>query len=135
MRSFSVSSWRVRWIGLGLAIGGASVPHYASAHHSFAMYDSTRPITIEGVVKEVQWTNPHVWIEVMVPNAAGGQDQWSIECTSVNFMTRRGFSKRTIKPGDKISLTLSPLKDGSHGGAFRSVNSLNGAPLALEPQD
>jgi len=117
------------------AILGVLLAVPALAHHSFAMYDSSRQVTIEGVVKEVQWTNPHVWIEVMVPNAAGGNDQWSIECTSVNFMTRRGFSKHTIKPGDKISITLSPLKDGAHGGAFKSVNSLNGAPLALEPQD
>ena len=106
-----------------------------SAHHSFAMYDSGRQITIEGVVKELQWTNPHVWIQVMVPNTAGGQDEWSVECTSVNFMIRRGFSKHTIKAGDKISVSLSPLKDGAHGGSFKGINSLNGAPLTLEPQD
>ena len=122
-------------IAVCAAIGGALFTPLASAHHSFAMYDSTKQVTIEGVVKEVQWTNPHVWIQVLVPNSAGGQDEWGIECTSVNFMTRRGFRKHTIKPGDKISVTLSPLKDGSHGGAFRSVNSLNGAPLTLEPED
>jgi outer membrane usher protein FimD/PapC len=72
---------------------------------------------------------------VMVPNASGGQDEWSVECTSVNFMTRRGFTKHTIKAGDKISVSLTPLKDGAPGGAFRGVNSLNGAPLALESQD
>jgi hypothetical protein len=58
-----------------------------------------------------------------------------VECTSVNFMIRRGFTKHTVKPGDKISVSLSPLKDGSHGGAFKGINSLNGAPLQLEPQD
>jgi len=107
----------------------------AVAHHSFAMYDSNRPVTLVGVVKELQWTNPHVWIQVMVPNASGGQDEWGVECTSVNFMTRRGFTMHTIKPGDKISVTISPLRDGSHGGSFRTINSLNGAPLHLEPQD
>ena len=135
MRKPSTGSLRVRATALCAAIGAAFFGHPASAHHSFAMYDNTKQVTIEGVVKEVQWTNPHVWIQVLVANAAGGQDEWGIECTSVNFMTRRGFHKHTIKPGDKISVTLSPLKDGSHGGAFRSVNSLNGAPLTLEPED
>jgi hypothetical protein len=50
-------------------------------------------------------------------------------------MIRRGFSKHTVKPGDRISVSLSPLKDGSHGGSFKGINSLNGAPLKLEPQD
>jgi hypothetical protein len=127
-----------KWLGaiglcLGFAVEFCAQP--AFAHHSFAMYDSGKQLTIEGVVKEVQWTNPHVWIEVMVPNASGGQDEWSVECTSVNFMIRRGFSKHTIKPGDRISVSLSPLKDGSHGGSFKGINSLNGAPLQLEPQD
>ena len=129
------SSASFRALALGLVICAALGARPASAHHSFAMYDSGKQITLEGVVKELQWTNPHVWIQIMVPNPAGGQDEWGIECTSVNFMTRRGFNRRTLKPGDKISVTFSPLKDGSHGGSFRSVNSLNGAPLTLEPQD
>jgi hypothetical protein len=123
--------------GIGLCVISAVelCAQPAFGHHSFAMYDSGKQITIEGVVKEVQWTNPHVWIEVMVPDPSGGQDEWSVECTSVNFMIRRGFTKHTIKPGDKISVSLSPLKDGSHGGSFKGINSLNGAPLQLEPQD
>ena len=125
----------LRAIALCAAIGAPFVTQPALAHHSFAMYDSARQITIEGVVKEVQWANPHVWIQIMVPNAAGSEEEWSVECTSVNFMTRRGFTRHTIKAGDKISVTLSPLKDGSHGGAFKAVNSLNGAPLTLEPQE
>ena len=137
MRRSAVLSACTRAISLALAgiLGAGLCAHTASAHHSFAMYDSSRQVTIEGVVKEVQWTNPHVWIQVLVANAASGQDEWSVECTSVNFMLRRGFTKHTIKAGDKISVTLSPLKDGSHGGSFKGVNSLNGAALKLEPQD
>lgn len=115
---------------LGIALAAP-----ASAHHSFAMYDSTHQITIDGVVKDFQWTNPHVWIQVLVANAQGGTDEWGVECTSVNFMTRRGWNKHTLKAGDKISLTLSPLRDGSKGGSFKGVNLLNGAPLQLEPQE
>ena len=125
----------LRAIALCAAVGAPLATQPVFAHHSFAMYDSAKQITIEGVVKEVQWANPHVWIQIMVPNAAGNEEEWSVECTSVNFMTRRGFTRHTIKAGDKISVTLSPLKDGSHGGAFKAVNSLNGAPLTLEPQE
>jgi hypothetical protein len=126
---------RIRGLCLSVLMVAAWHAQPLSAHHSFAMYDNGKQVTIEGVVKELQWTNPHVWIQVLVPNASGGQDEWSVECTSVNFMMRRGFTKHTIKAGDKISVTLTPLKDGSHGGAFKGVNSLNGAPLTLEPED
>lgn len=135
MRKSAGGSLRMRVIGLPLALSVAWCAQPLSAHHSFAMYDNGKQITIEGVVKELQWTNPHVWIQIMVPNTTGGQDEWSVECTSVNFMMRRGFSKHTIKAGDKISVSLTPLKDGSHGGAFKGVNSLNGAPLTLESED
>lgn len=105
------------------------------AHHSFAIYDSAHQVTIEGTVKEFQWTNPHVWIHVLVKNGNGGEDEWSVECTSVNFLERRGWSKHTFKAGDKVSITLSPLRDGSKGGSFRAVNSLNGAPLKVEAEE
>lgn len=133
MRQSPRQSLWMHLIGLAAVVALDTQP--VCAHHSFAMYDNGKQITIEGVVKELQWTNPHVWIQVLVPNATGGQDEWSVECTSVNFMVRRGFSKTTIKAGDKISVSLTPLKDGSHGGAFKGVNSLNGAPLKLESED
>jgi hypothetical protein len=124
---------RSHWLSLAIlvAIGGvAATP--VTAHHSGAMFDNTKQVTIEGTVKEFQWTNPHVWIQVMVANPQGGTDEWGVECTSVNFMVRRGWNKRTIKAGDKISISVSPLRDGSHGGAFKAVNSLNGEPLKVE---
>jgi hypothetical protein len=58
-----------------------------------------------------------------------------VECTSVNFLERRGWSKHTFKAGDKVSITLSPLRDGSKGGSFRAVNTLNGAPLKVEAEE
>jgi Family of unknown function (DUF6152) len=118
-----------------LATTALAVTTLSYAHHSFAMYDSANQIKIEGVVKDFQWSNPHVWIQILVPNDKGGEDEWGVECTSVNFLMRRGWTKRTLKPGDKISVTLSPLRDGSKGGSFRAVNSLNGAPLKLEAQE
>jgi hypothetical protein len=114
---------------IALALSATTAP--VSAHHSAAMYDRAKRFTLEGTVKEFQWTNPHVWIEVVA--AADGQ-QWSVECTSVNFMTRRGWAPDTLKAGDKIVLVVSPLKDGSKGGAMVSVTTVNGKPLAVEPQ-
>lgn len=113
----------------------ATLPLLAQAHHSFAIYDSAHQITIEGTVKEFQWTNPHVWIHVMVKNDQGAEEEWNVECTSVNFLERRGWSKRTFKAGDKVSITLSPLRDGSKGGSFRTVNSINGVVPKFEPED
>ena len=92
----------------------------ALAHHSFAMFDFSRTVTLKGVVKELQWTNPHVilWVET----AAGtGQtpEVWSAELTSPGNLTRNGWSKRTLKPGDKVAVDISPLRDGGKGGGFR----------------
>lgn len=101
----------------------------AFAHHSAAMYDRAHPRTLEGSVKDFQWANPHVWIQVVVPNGKGGFEDWGVECTSVNFMSRRGWARDTLKPGDKVTVVISPLRDGSKGGAFQSLTTLNGQPF------
>jgi hypothetical protein len=101
----------------------------ASAHHSAAMYDRAHPRTLQGAVKDFQWTNPHVWIEMVDANEKGGLDTWGVECTSVNFMSRRGWARDTLKAGDKVTVVISPLRDGSKGGAFVSLTALNGQPF------
>jgi hypothetical protein len=116
-------------------LGLAAAAEPAFAHHSAAMYDRDKRRPLVGVVKEFQWTNPHVWIQVVTTTPSGVREEWGVECTSVNFMTRRGWAKDTLKPGDKIELMISPLKDGSRGGGFLSVTSVNGKPLALEPEE
>jgi Family of unknown function (DUF6152) len=113
----------------------ALAPLVVEAHHSFAIYDSSHQVTIEGTVKEFQWTNPHVWIHVLARNGKGVEEEWNVECTSVNFLTRRGWSRHTFKSGDKVSITLSPLRDGSKGGSFRTVNSINGAVPRFEAEE
>lgn len=107
----------------------------AFAHHSAAMYDSAHQRTLVGTVKEFEWTNPHVWIHVVVPNDKGGFDTWGVECTSVNFMTRRGWDKETLKAGDKVSIVISPLRDGAKGGAFRTLTTLNGQPFKVAAEE
>lgn len=115
-------------IALVLA-GGAAAP--AMAHHSFAMFDREHPTPISGTVKDFQWTNPHVWIQVVVKGPDGAQQEWGVECTSVNFMRRQGWDKDSLKAGDKVKLQIFPLKDGSHGGQFHGLTELNGRTTAL----
>src|SRR4051812_36228983 len=82
----------------------------ASAHHSFAMFDNAKGQTLEGTVKEFQWTNPHAWVQLMVKDAAGKLVEWSIECASPNGLRRQGWKATVLKPGDKISAVIHPLK-------------------------
>jgi hypothetical protein len=94
----------------------------ALAHHSFAMFDFGKTVVLKGVVKEFQWTNPHVLIWVLADDPAGGPPQlWSAELTSPGNLKRMGWTKRTLNPGDRVEVQISPLRDGSHGGGFRQA--------------
>jgi hypothetical protein len=93
----------------------------ALAHHSAKMFDSEHPITLEGTIVEFQWTNPHTWIQVNVPNAQGEMEEWSIEGTSPNNLARRGWTRTTFQPGDKVKMVVNPMKNGSPGGLFVSA--------------
>ena len=98
----------------------------AFGHHSFAMFDLTRRVTITGVVKEIQWTNPHVWVYVDVPQSDGPPKRWGIEYTSVNHLTRLGMTRTTIAPGQTIEFQVNPYGDGSPGGRFQIMKMPNG---------
>jgi len=100
----------------------------ALAHHSFAMFDHEKTITVSGTVKEFEWTNPHAWIHI-VAEEAGKPVEWSFEMGSVGQVTAQGWKRDTIKPGDKISVEGHPLKDGSRGGQYRSVTLANGQSI------
>ena len=94
-----------------------------SAHHSSAGIDRTKTVTLNGTVKEFRWANPHSWIDLDVPNAKGVVDTWSIEMTSPT----------TLKAGDKVSVTVRPMRDGSPGGLFVSVTLPDGRVLGEQP--
>jgi hypothetical protein len=105
----------------------AAVP--ALAHHSFAMFDQRRIMTLEGTVTEFQWTNPHAFIEMDVPAAGGATTHWSIELNSPNNLKRQGWTRSALKRGDRITLRMNPLRDGNHGGLFLDVRLPSGRVL------
>jgi hypothetical protein len=106
------------------ALAAASAPVWA--HHSFAMFEPTKTLTFKGTVKTFQWTNPHVIVWVLVqPDGGGAAQEWSLETTSPGVLTRAGWTRQSLKAGDKVSVVLSPLRDGSHGGSLNSVTLLD----------
>jgi hypothetical protein len=98
----------------------------ALGHHSFAMFDQTTKVEFTGIVAEVQWTNPHVWIMVDVPSDDGTDISWGVEFTSKVHLTRRGFSPDLFSIGDEVTFSVSPYADGSPGGRFFWVQMANG---------
>ena len=116
---------KLKALGLaGIAIAMYSIP--AVAHHSFAMFDADKKVTIEGTVKEFQWTNPHSWILMNVANQGGQMEQWAIEMGAPGGLARQGWVPKTLTPGMKVSAVIHPLKDGTHGGQFMAVTLPDG---------
>lgn len=107
---------------------GLSCPA-AIAHHSFAMFDLGKNVTVEAVIKEVQFTNPHVWLQILVRDDKGVETEWSIESGAPGMMLRNGWKPSTLKPGDKVTLTMHPLRNGNPGGSLVSVKVPDGRTL------
>ena len=101
----------------------------AYAHHSFAMFDNTKEQTLEGTIKDFQWTNPHIWIQVNVAGPDGKMTEWSIEGGSPNLVGRQGWKRNSFKSGDKVSITIHPLRNGDPGGSFVSAAFPDGRKL------
>jgi len=90
-------------------------PPPLAAHHSAAMFDDTKVVELSGTVKALQWTNPHVWLQVMVGDQA---TEWSLEGGSPNSLSRQGWRSTTFKAGDVVTVRLRPMKDGTAAGQF-----------------
>jgi hypothetical protein len=120
------SSWRAGALALALPAAVSAAP--ALAHHSFSMFDSQKSVTLDGAVKDFQWTNPHVWIQVVVKDASGKDVEWSVEGASASVLSRQGWSRRSLKPGDRVMVVVHPLRDGTAGGSLVSA-TVNGAPV------
>ena len=89
----------------------------AFAHHSASMFDDAKVVEKKGIVKELQWTNPHVWLQIVVEEN-GKKTEWSFEGGSPNTLSRQGWRATTFKSGDAVTVRYNPMKDGSAAGLF-----------------
>jgi hypothetical protein len=105
-----------------------TVPLSSNAHHSGAMFDTQRTISLSGTVKTFQWTNPHCYIQLFVPGASGVHE-WSIEMASVSQLYRRGWRPGSLQAGDKVTVVVNPVRDGSNGGQYVSAITAQGRRL------
>ena len=112
------------------AIGLLSVAAPASAHHSYATFDRDKAQTVSGVVHEFRWVNPHAWIDLDVRNEKGVVERWSIECNSPNILSRVGWKSNMLRPGDKVTLQVHPLRNGDAGGSLMSLKLPDGTVLS-----
>jgi hypothetical protein len=101
----------------------------AAAHHSTAEFDYTKQVTIKGTVKEVQWTNPHSYIQLLTDDEGGGQVQWSVEIGSPSLNINMGWRKNSVKAGDVVTMTLSPARNGKPYGTLRVLTFADGTKL------
>jgi Family of unknown function (DUF6152) len=113
-------------LGVLIVAAAAAASSPVQAHHSFAVYDTGKTVTLKGSVKDFQWSNPHCVIWVMIQPEGGGEAQeWSIETTSPGVLTRSGWTRNAVKPGDRVSVEFNPLRDGFHGGRLQSITLLD----------
>ena len=123
MKMFAV---RQRRVLVGVAAVLLALP--AIAHHSGAMFDDDKTMTLSGTVKSFQWTNPHCWIQLLVP-ADPGAVEWSVEMGSPSLLFRAGWKPGTLQTGEKITVVVHPMRDGTPGGLFVSAAAADGKPF------
>jgi Family of unknown function (DUF6152) len=115
-----------------LAVMAAATPLFA--HHSFTMFDMTKKITLVGSVTTFEWTNPHSYIEIDVPDDGGAMKHWSIEMGSPSILQQSGWKFSSLKKGDKTTLIINPLKNGKAGGFLNTATLPDGRVLGNGPQ-
>ena len=101
----------------------------ALGHHSMAMFDSARQLTLEGNVREFQWGSPHCYVQLLVSAGTPQPEEWSLEMGAPMYLYRLGWRPSTLKPGDKVSVKILPLRDGTHGGLLVRVTTADGRQL------
>jgi Family of unknown function (DUF6152) len=118
MRISALSLLSAKSIGVIALFGCAP----ALAHHSFAMFDMQKEVTLEGTIKEFQWTNPHIWVQLTVLDKAANQPvEYSLEGSGPSQLKPLGWTAETLKVGDKVSIVMHPLKSGANGGSLIKI--------------
>ena len=116
-----------------IALSVAAVAGPALAHHSAAMFDRQKVVTLQGTVKEFQYTNPHSWLQVLVMGADGKTTEWGFEAEGPSTLMRVGIKAKTFMPGDKVTVMANPMKDGRAAGALISATKADGTVYSPRP--
>jgi hypothetical protein len=121
-------------IACSLALGAALLwARPALAHHSNVAFEVNKIITVTGVVKEFRWVNPHTWLVLTADDGKGGKVEWSCEGRAPGVLLRAGWSKNALKPGDTVTVDMSPAKDGTKTSLIARVTKADGTILANAP--
>jgi hypothetical protein len=128
-RRVSLIRWALSLLA-GAAFGGPlMLSPLARAHHSASMFDQQRTLDLTVQIKEFQWTNPHVWIQVFVDEESGEKVEWSIEGGGRNSLARSGWRPTTFNPGDVVRMRFNPMRDGSPAGLFIGAKFADGSTI------
>lgn len=117
-----------RYLRLLTGLAAVLVAFHSLAHHSGAMFDDKKSVTLTGTVRAFQWTNPHCWIQLLVPEDPGPVE-WSVEMGAPSQLFRAGWRPTTLKPGSRITVVIHPMRDGTHAGSFMSATAEDGKPI------
>jgi hypothetical protein len=117
-----------------MVLASALVAGSSVAHHSGAMFDTTRVLTLTGTVSEWHFSNPHSWLYMAVLDAEGKETVWRLEGGSTSHMARNGWTYKSLNKGDKVIVTLNPRTDGTAGGTFKTVQTADGNTLGATPR-
>jgi len=111
------------------ALGAPSV----LAHHSPVMFDQAQPMTLTGTVREFQWTNPHSYIQLLVKNDQGQDEEWSLEMGASVYLYNLGWRPSSVKAGDTLTVTIAPLRKGGNGGLLLKAATADGKQIGRTP--
>jgi len=120
------------YLALSIVAGGL-IAHGAFAHHSPVMFDRAQPLTLTGTVREFQWTNPHSYIQLVVKNDQGQDEEWSLEMAAPTYLYNLGWRPSTVKTGDTLTVTVAPLRKGGKGGLLLKAVTPDGKPIGRLP--
>jgi len=105
-----------------LLVATVALAFPALAHHSFAAYDVVNTRTLKGTLETFQWSNPHVTLKMLVqPDGGGAAQEWGLVTSGPAILKRFGWTRSSLKPGDRISVVFNPMNDGSHGGRLHTL--------------
>ena len=124
---------RVVLAGLLVVAGALLASPPLNAHHSNVAYEVTKVITVTGVVKSFEWVNPHTWLHLIVEDEKGGKNEWAAEGRAPGVLLRAGWTRASLKAGERVTVDMSPAKDGSKVAIIARVTKADGTILSNQP--